>query len=72
MIYQSMLSSIANGMGKIMTQVVCYGVGFALKFAVIHFGIALTGSWITVVLANAVIIVLYCIVQKIVLDKILK
>ena len=72
MIYQSMLSSIANGMGKIMTQVVCYGAGFALKFAVIHFGIALTGSWITVVLANAVIIVLYCIVQKIVLDKILK
>lgn len=72
MIYQCMLSSIANGMGKVMPQVVCYGVGFVLKFAVIHFGILWTGSWIVVVLANAVIIILYCMVQRIVLDRFLK
>lgn len=69
MIYQSTVSVIANGMGKVTVQVVCYGLGFLLKFAVIHFGIMLTGSWIVVVLANAMVIIPYCIVQKIALDR---
>lgn len=72
MIYQCMLSSIANGMGKVKTQVVCYGIGFVLKFAIIHIGIMWTGSWIVVVLANALITVAYCVAQKIILDRMLK
>jgi len=72
MIYQSTVSVIANGMGKVTVQVVCYAVGFLLKFAVIHFGTMLTGSWIVVVLANAMVIIPYCIVQKIALDRYIK
>ena len=72
MIYQSMASVVANGMGKMKVQAICYGVGFLLKFAVIHFGIMHTGSWIVVVLANALVIIPYCIIQQIILDKALK
>jgi len=72
MIYQSMASVVANGMGKMKVQAICYGVGFLLKFAVIHFGIMYTGSWIVVVLANALVIIPYCIIQQIILDRALK
>lgn len=72
MIYQSMVSVVANGMGKMKVQAICYGVGFVLKFVVIHFGIVLTGSWIVVVLANALVIIPYCIIQQIILDRALK
>jgi len=59
-------------MGKVKPQIVCYAVGFLLKIAVVHIGVALTGSWIVVVLANALIIVTYCFVQKAILEKMLK
>ena len=69
MIYQSTVSVIANGMGRVKVQVVCYGVGFLLKFVVIHFGIMMTGSWIMVVLANAMVIIPYCIIERFALNK---
>lgn len=72
MLYQGMLSTITNGMGKMKIQASCYAAGVVVKFLIIHVGIAWTGSWIVVVLANALIVLPYCIIQQISLDKILK
>jgi O-antigen/teichoic acid export membrane protein len=72
MLYQSALSTIVGGMGKMKLQAICYGVGFILKVLIIHFGIELTGSWILITLSNAVILIPYCILQQIWLDHYFK
>lgn len=72
MLYQSMLSTITNGMGQMKIQAICYAVGIVAKFFMIHIGVAWTESWIVVVLANAIILMPYCIIQKIALDRVLK
>ena len=45
-------------------QAFFYAIGIVLKFIIIHVGIQLTGSWAVVVLANAIILIPYCIVQQ--------
>ena len=71
MVFQSAISTIVNGMGKMKTQALCYGFGMVAKILIIHFGIALTGKWIMVVIANAVILIPYCIIQYLEVRKII-
>ena len=72
MIYQSGVSTMTNGIGRMHIQAICYAVGVVFKFIFIHVGIEITGSWSIVVLANALILVPYCIVQQIDMNKFLK
>lgn len=72
MLYQSVLSSVVCGMGKMKLQACCYLVGVVAKFIIIHVGVAATGSWIVVVLANAIILIPYCVLQQIQLDRFMK
>lgn len=72
MLYQSALSTIVGGMGKMKLQALCYGVGIVLKFLIIHFGTQLTDSWIVITLSNALILIPYCIIQQISLDRYFK
>lgn len=65
MIFNSVISSIANGVGKLRTQSVCFGLGALLKIPLACLFIFLFESWIGVVLANISAMVLYCIVQPI-------
>ena len=69
MIFQCAVSTMANGIGKIKTQVICYAMGMFVKFLIVHIGIKLTGEWIIVVLANAIILLPYCIIQQVKLNK---
>lgn len=69
MLYQSMLSSFVCGMGRMKLQAICYSAGMVLKIVIIHVGSAITKSWIIVPLANALILVPYCILQQINLDR---
>lgn len=71
MVFQSAVSTIVNGMGKMRTQAICYAVGVAVKLVIIHCGIRNTGSWIVVVFANTLILIPYCIVQRIELNRII-
>lgn len=72
MIFQTALSTIANGTGRIRVQAVLYGFGILVKILIIHFGIIIFDSWIVVVIANFIVILPYCIVQYIDLSRYIK
>ena len=69
MIAQSTVSVIANGTGRIKLQMLCYGLGVVVKVVVIDLGCRLTGEWIVVVLANALVLLPYCILQQLDLTR---
>ncbi len=69
MIFQSGVSTLACGVGKMKLQAACYMLGVIAKFIIIDVGIKLTGEWIIVVLANAIILIPYCILQQLALNE---
>jgi hypothetical protein len=71
MIYQSAVSTITNGAGRMKIQAISYAIGVFLKVILIHIGIAITHDWIVVVLSNALILIPYCVIQQIDLRKFL-
>lgn len=72
MIINSVLSSIANGIGKLRIQAVCFGLGALIKIPLSYLLVEITGSWIGVVLSNIICMALYCFVQPIFLKKYFK
>lgn len=63
MIFNSVLSSITNGTGKLKVQAKCFGIGALLKIPLAWILVKLFHSWIGVVVANVLTMGLYCIVQ---------
>lgn len=63
MVYQCTVSTIANGIGKLKNQIICYGIGILLKLVVAYIGIHITGEWIFVIIANTLVLVPYCILE---------
>lgn len=72
MIFNSVLSSVANGLGKLKVQAVCFGVGAVLKIPLSRLFVTAFNGWIGVVLANAVCLFIYCLIQPIYIKKHLK
>jgi O-antigen/teichoic acid export membrane protein len=72
MIFNGVLSSIANGLGKIKTQAVMFTVGMVLKIALSYVLVGWLGSWIGVLIANAAALAFYCVVEPWSLRKHLK
>ena len=72
MIFNSVLSSIANGLGKLKTQLIFFTVGAAIKFPLAYLLVQVTGSWIGVIIANVVSVGIYCCVQPIALRRALR
>lgn len=62
-IYQSVLSTIVCGMGKMKLQAICYTLGVISKFIIIYFGMKIFDSWIVVIITNSIILLPYCILQ---------
>ena len=69
MIINSVLSSVANGIGELKTQAFCFGIGAALKIPLSYLLVNLIGSWNGVVIANIICMGIYCIIQPTVLNK---
>lgn len=69
MVLNCVFSSFSNGIGKLRTQVICFGVGAILKIPASWLLIKVFGSWIGVVWANAITLLIYCIIQPIVFSK---
>ena len=65
MIMNGVFSSIANGIGDLKVQAICFGLGAALKVPLSYAFVNLFGSWIGVVVANFVCMAVYCIAQPI-------
>ncbi len=69
MVLNGVLSSVANGLGELKAQGICFAIGAALKLPLSYMLVDLTGSFTGVVIANIVCIGIYCIVQPIVFSK---
>lgn len=64
MLFQNVVSTITNGLGRMRLQTICYGGGILVKIAIIHFGILVWHNWILVVLSNALILIPYIFIQN--------
>ena len=71
MIVNSVLSSIANGLGTLKIQAVCFLIGAVAKIPLSYLFFELLGSWNGVVLSNIVCVGLYCVIQPIFMKKII-
>ena len=71
MIYQSVVSTFANGFGKLKVQAICYGVGLIMKIIIIHFMFAYEQDWIIIVFSNIIVLLPYCILQHFSLKKLI-
>lgn len=70
--YSSMLSTIVCGMARMKLQLICYMVGVALKFAVVISLSDVIGDWGIVVWSNVLVLLPYCILQQLDLNRYLK
>lgn len=68
MIFISILSSIANGIGRLKSQALCFGIGAILKVPLSIFLVHVSGSWIGVVIANIICMGIYCIIEPILMN----
>lgn len=69
MILSTALASVSNGLGMLKTQLICYGVGAVAKPFIAWAMVNLTGSWIGIILANIISVLLYCVVQPFVFNQ---
>lgn len=69
LIYQSVLSTLVCGMGKLKLQTICYTLAVIVKFFIVGVGVKYLDNWLLVIGANIVILLPYCILQPILLKK---
>lgn len=65
MIFNSVFSSIANGIGKLKTQLWVFGIGAIMKIPIVVYIFNICNTWIGVVWATNIALLLYCIIQPI-------
>jgi O-antigen/teichoic acid export membrane protein len=65
LIWNGVLSTIANGFGKLKTQSVFFTIGAIIKIPIAWSLVSIFDSWIGVIIANIIAMSLYCIVQPI-------
>ena len=69
MMLNSVMSSIANGLGELKVQAIAFFVGAVLKIPLSYLFIYITGSWTGVLLANIVCMAMYCVAQPLFIKK---
>lgn len=62
--YQGVVSSFANGLGELSTQIICYSIGFAVKLAITAVAAFSGQSWIFVILGDAFALLPFCLAQR--------
>lgn len=71
-IWNGVVSSVANGIEKLKTQIICFSVAALLKIPLSIWVVSYLDSWIGIVLVNILIILPYCVLQPMVLGKYIK
>lgn len=69
MIWNGVLSSVVNGIGRLKVQLVAYSVGVLLKFPIAVLVTHYIGSWIGVIIASVIALLPYGIVQPVWVDR---
>lgn len=72
LVWNGVISSIANGFGQLKTQAIFFTIGALIKFPIAYFIVGTSNSWIGIIIANIISLSLYCIVQPLIIDKFLK
>lgn len=62
-IFNVVLTTVANGMGDLKSQIVFYGIGAILKIPAILVLKMLFDSWVVVIIFNAIILLVFCCYQ---------
>lgn len=70
-IWNGVISSIANGCGELKTQVIFFTVGAIIKIPIAWILVGLLDSWVGVIIANIIAMGLYCVIQPIWLNRFL-
>lgn len=68
-VYTSVLSTIVCGMARMRLQMICYLLGVAVKIGILFALQATTQSWVIVVWSNVLVLLPYCVLQQIDLDR---
>ena len=68
-VYTSILSTMVCGMARMRLQLVCYLLGVAVKIAIIFALHATVRNWVLVVWSNVLVLLPYCVVQQVDLDR---
>lgn len=71
MIWNGVISSIANGCGELKTQSIFFTIGALIKIPIAWILVGIFNSWIGIILANIIAMSLYSIIQPIWLNKFL-
>lgn len=70
-IWNGVISSIANGCGELKTQSIFFTIGALIKIPIAWVLVGVFDSWIGVIVANIIAMGLYCVVQPIWLNRFL-
>lgn len=70
-IWNGVISSIANGCGELKTQSIFFTIGALIKIPIAWILVGVFNSWIGVIVANIIAMSLYCIIQPMWLNKFL-
>lgn len=71
-IFNVVLTTVANGMADLRTQIIFYGIGAALKIPVLYLVSQATNNWHVVVLYNAIVFAVFCVFQLLWIERKLK
>lgn len=71
-IWSSALTSIANGIGELKIQSICFTIGAIIKVPLAILLVNFYDSWISIILANILSMILFCIIQPLWIDYYLK
>ncbi len=64
-IWNGVISSIVNGIGKVKLQLLLMSIGAVLNFPVAYLFVMITHSWISIIIANVIALLPYCFIQPI-------
>lgn len=71
LIWNGVVSSIANGCGELKTQSILFTIGALFKIPIAWIFVEFLHSWIGVIISNIISMSMYCVIQPIRLNKLL-
>jgi O-antigen/teichoic acid export membrane protein len=71
-IFNVVLTTVANGMADLKTQIIFYGSGAVLKVPCVYLMSVKIGHWNTVMLYNAIVFAVFCVFQLLWVERRLK
>ena len=72
LIWNGIISSIANGFGRLGTQLICFTIGVLIKIPLAIILVNVLESWIGIIIANIIAMSMYCVIEPIMINKLIR